>query len=76
MESAPVSALASMIAARRVQLPAPSSQMLSPGFVSTASAVLFTVKVAPASRSRRDPNGSLGGLPPLSRLSHLCRQYS
>ena len=31
---------------RRVQLPAPSSQLPSPGFASTPSAVLLTVKLA------------------------------
>ncbi len=26
--------------------------------------------------NRRRPHGSLGGLPPVSRVSHLCGQYS
>jgi hypothetical protein len=38
----------SMTAARKVQLPAPSSQIPSPGMASGASAVLLTTKVAAA----------------------------
>jgi hypothetical protein len=26
--------------------------------------------------TRRKPHGSLGGLPPVSRVSHLCGQYT
>jgi hypothetical protein len=47
MVSVPAAALASMMAARRVQLPVPSSQVSSPGLLSAPSPVEFTVKVEP-----------------------------
>ena len=44
--SGPTMLFASMIAARRVHLPAESAHVPSPGLASTVSAVLFTVKLA------------------------------
>src|SRR4029450_12551814 len=48
MTLAPPEKLDSLMAARNVQLPEPSSQIPSPGTASVASTVLFTVKVAAA----------------------------
>ena len=44
--SAPARSLVSSIAARKVQLPAPSSQLPSPGLSSTVSSTELTTKVA------------------------------